>query len=576
MSSTFASIRSLQSAAAPVVQTTTLVVSATAGSGKTTTALDAISNLFRRAGNNCPKNTRHTAEQKAILAWVKSSWQKCVPVAEQKPEAVQFLAFNKSIATELQKKLGGGTTGPFASTMHSFGVKLVYAHFPKTLGVPKTGLRMDNYKTSNLYQRYVGAISWKDLSKDQRVILDDLKEVLGTAKDMVKTERDFVRDSMPDEVLRDPSKLDKVIAAEPSILEAFEHFLFENNIDVPTEASVLLAPFLYCLHASTWFPEFDYDDMIYLPNRFGWKSSRPLSLIVVDEAQDLSYGKQQLICSQPCYVRVFIGDRNQAIYGFAGADCRSMDTIKTTTKAHELPLTYSFRCASAVVAYAAQFVPPGSIQAAPSAPTGEVVHMTDDKLLPVLQANDLIVCRTNAPLMSFAWRLLKAGRPALLIGGNLGRSLTTLVKKHSNQGEATAIENFTCSLQAFINRAVEQLQSWNSDTTERQIALLDQRDSLLELSIGCTTVGDLLARLEKLFSTEAKANAIRLSSIHRAKGLEAHRVFWLRPESCPHPMAKTSEARLQEKNLQFVASSRAIKSLHLVARKTTEPDDSAE
>lgn len=566
MSSTFSSLRSAVKSVTPI-KARTLVVSATAGSGKTTTSVDSINNLFSPV-----KNSRHTSEQTAILAWVKKAWSS-VPAQCRTPEAVQFLAFNKSIATELQKKLTNGT----ASTIHSFGSKLVWANFPKYLGVNRNAVKMDNFKTSNLYQTYCAADSWKDLSKEQRALLDDLKTVVSSAKDMVLTERDFVRDSLPDEVLRNPSKLDRHLAGPEGddALEAFDHFLCERNIEVDSESSMLLAPFLYVLHASTWHKEFDFDDMIYLPNRFNWLSQSPLSLIVVDEAQDLSVGKHRLICSQPCYVRVFIGDRNQAIYGFAGADCHSMDTIKTTTEADELPLTFSFRCARRIVAKAAEYVPPGSIQAAPMAPEGEILEYPADKLMPFLRPNDLVVCRTNMPIMSLAWKLLKAGRPAVLIGGNLGKSLKSMVKKHSPQGDVTDIPTFSERLQTWINRAIEQMSAWKSDTTERQIALMDQRDSLLELSIGCKDVGELQSRLDKLFSTEARSNAIRLSSIHRAKGLEARRVIWLRPELCPHPMAKTSEARLQEKNLQFVAASRAIETLILAAKPVDESDPEA-
>jgi superfamily I DNA/RNA helicase len=58
-----------------------------------------------------------------------------------------------------------------------------------------------------------------------------------------------------------------------------------------------------------------------------------------------------------------------------------------------------------------------------------------------------------------------------------------------------------------------------------------------------------------------------LSSIHKAKGLEARRVFFIRTEKapCPHPMAKTAWAREQEQNLCYVAITRAIEELVYVS-----------
>ena len=50
---------------------------------------------------------------------------------------------------------------------------------------------------------------------------------------------------------------------------------------------------------------------------------------------------------------------------------------------------------------------------------------------------------------------------------------------------------------------------------------------------------------------------IRLASIHTAKGLEADRVFILKPHLLPHRMASSALARVQEENLRYVAITRA-------------------
>jgi superfamily I DNA/RNA helicase len=60
---------------------------------------------------------------------------------------------------------------------------------------------------------------------------------------------------------------------------------------------------------------------------------------------------------------------------------------------------------------------------------------------------------------------------------------------------------------------------------------------------------------------EPKPEGTLLSSIHRAKGLEAKRVFILRSDLLPHPMAKSEWAKGQEKNLSYVAKTRAIETL---------------
>ena len=65
-----------------------------------------------------------------------------------------------------------------------------------------------------------------------------------------------------------------------------------------------------------------------------------------------------------------------------------------------------------------------------------------------------------------------------------------------------------------------------------------------------------------IFSDE-QGEGIKLSSIHKAKGLESSRVFLLRTKDAPipHPMARTAWAQEQETNLLYVAITRAIDEL---------------
>jgi superfamily I DNA/RNA helicase len=58
-----------------------------------------------------------------------------------------------------------------------------------------------------------------------------------------------------------------------------------------------------------------------------------------------------------------------------------------------------------------------------------------------------------------------------------------------------------------------------------------------------------------------KPEGTLLSSVHRAKGLEAKRVFILRPDLMPHPKAKSAWEKGQEANLEYVAITRAIEEL---------------
>lgn len=81
---------------------------------------------------------------------------------------------------------------------------------------------------------------------------------------------------------------------------------------------------------------------------------------------------------------------------------------------------------------------------------------------------------------------------------------------------------------------------------------------------GQATPDHVLRRIETLFSDKSPTGSIRLSSIHKAKGLEADRVWIARPEILPAPWAKLDWEKVQERNLQYVAYTRAKHSLALV------------
>ena len=66
---------------------------------------------------------------------------------------------------------------------------------------------------------------------------------------------------------------------------------------------------------------------------------------------------------------------------------------------------------------------------------------------------------------------------------------------------------------------------------------------------------DILTRLKKLMAYEG-ADAIKMYTIHRAKGLQNNRVFILDYDKLPSKAAREWQI-IQERNLQYVAVTRA-------------------
>jgi len=69
--------------------------------------------------------------------------------------------------------------------------------------------------------------------------------------------------------------------------------------------------------------------------------------------------------------------------------------------------------------------------------------------------------------------------------------------------------------------------------------------------------------IEQIFSDNGKAG-VKLSSVHRAKGLEANVVWILCPDLMPHPKAEQPWEQEQEMNLKYVAITRAKRELRVV------------
>ena len=86
------------------------------------------------------------------------------------------------------------------------------------------------------------------------------------------------------------------------------------------------------------------------------------------------------------------------------------------------------------------------------------------------------------------------------------------------------------------------------------------------MSRNTLTVGGLIKNIKTIFGDKEK-NSVIFSTVHKAKGLEADNVWILSPEKMPHPMAKSAADREQERNICYVAITRAKKNLNYVGKR---------
>jgi DNA helicase II / ATP-dependent DNA helicase PcrA len=319
----------------------------------------------------------------------------------------------------------------------------------------------------------------------------------------------------------------------------------------------------------------DFSDMLLAP--LYYKCQFPqYDNIVIDEAQDISPLRLRLIlsCLKPGGRVIAVGDPFQAIFGFTGADDRSMERIADIINPDRYKLTVSFRCPQASIVLARTWVP--DIQPHPDAipgkhirtrlhddPTGAEQWLTIWDCQP-FTANDVVLCRNNKPLVALAHDMLRRQIPCYVEGREQGMGLVALIKRWPGAGLSSLESSIGDWRDDEVARLVAAKQNYKAEYVN------DQAETLFVLidavrEDGGTSVQSLLALIDRMFKDTDEYDVprcITLSSIHRAKGKEWRRVFWLgRERYQPSQFAVQDWELQQETNLMYVAATRNIQEL---------------
>jgi ATP-dependent exoDNAse (exonuclease V) beta subunit len=187
-----------------------------------------------------------------------------------------------------------------------------------------------------------------------------------------------------------------------------------------------------------------------------------------------------------------------------------------------------------------------------------------------MQPGDLVMSRCNAPLISCAYQLLRANKRVHIQGRDFGKGLETLIRKITELAKqdlrSCTVNDFTTGLATYEARETQRILLDNKQVEKKLANLEDKLLCLRYLCEGLADTGEVIDRLNMIFSDDPDTDHkyIILSSVHRAKGLEAERTFILEPEKFPHPMAKQVWEKTQELNCLFVAITRSKHSMTFV------------
>jgi hypothetical protein len=242
-----------------------------------------------------------------------------------------------------------------------------------------------------------------------------------------------------------------------------------------------------------------------------------------------------------------------------------------------LPLSISYRCPRNVVDYARQLVP--TIEAN-EANTNEG-NVLFDVSLDDAEDGDMILCRNNAPLVQVYNEFLKLGKKAYIRGKDIGSNMKKLV-----QSTRQSKINADCREDGLFVRLYDDLFTTRNKIMEKSAidaktamkspiidAKLDMIKALEVLSEGINTTDELIEKINEIFPKKDKKDGISLSTIHKAKGLEANNVFIVCRSLMPSKSAKKDWEVQQEHNLMYVAYTRAKDKLCFVDEKDFQQYD---
>jgi hypothetical protein len=429
-----------------------------------------------------------------------------------------FMAFNKSIAEELKTKL---PTTVECNTFHSMGLRTLMKNFRFRMQLEENkcfslcmelfDFRKKEYKEK---MRYYFAL--QELWEKIRLSLCEINERNVSAL-CIEYDLDY-----ENSMINDLNKINERWRKDCAKIQDNKSF------------------------------KMDFPDMLWIPYNFVDEMNFPkYQVVMADEGQDLFTLQKEILQRyiKPRGRFVAVGDSKQLIYNFMGSDLDVFNSIKGMPNTICLPLSVTYRCAKKIVEVANEVFP--GTECVPTAKEG-VVRSGD---IFEAESGDFVLCRNNFPLVVTFIMLLEKGKKASIMGRDFGESLCRLLDGQER------LDDLYLLLDDKVSKLKGKGLSEIAITNNASYVALKEKVSIIEI-LYKRFPGSFLAlkqKIKNIFSDDK--TGIILSTIHKSKGLEAKRVFFLNPELIPSKFAKTPKALYAEDCLKFVAITRAKEEL---------------
>jgi superfamily I DNA/RNA helicase len=477
-----------------------MIISAAAGSSKTTTIVNA---------------TRYIPEDKRIL----------------------FIAFNKDIVEKLKEEVKRDNV--HISTFHSLGYSILLEN-----DVINNQTEINEYKYSTFIKENIDSLT-------------KYNETRSLGSDRIHYITNIIK-----------------------LSEYCRYYLAFNSREIKKIVklyglTIVRDEIAVCSEILRWggkhFDCIDYTDMIWLTNHLNLTTKKhQYDFIFIDEAQDTSIMQQKMI--EKCFKRgtrfITVGDDFQKINVWCGSSVDAINNFKKYPNTQEFQLPISYRCPKKVVELAKEYS--SNIVAAHNAIEGEVNY---DVSMYAPKNNDMVLCRTTAPLIKLHLKYLRNNKKSYIRGfEDIKKEYIELIRNTYSKNidkNCLTYDGLIPRLYHLLFKEIDRLKN-NLNLTDDEVMnhpnvfkLYDNIQGILSISDGLTTTEELLEKINIIFNGDQN-NSINLSTIHKAKGLEADNVFILHPNLLPYPFAQQEWEMETERNLIYVAYTRAKKTLNFI------------
>ncbi len=464
-----------------------------------------------------------------------------------------FLAFNKSIKEELQKRVNNMGINIDVNTYHGHGYSIILKN-------NKGNVTIDNYK----YRKLLKSCDKYNKTNDENLLnVLNIKNINGyldkiskiklfgeTNKDIEESEENILKlcGLIRSYLVTDQSEIEELVEKYAINVNKTEIKTTIELINLGEEITNVI----------------DFTDMVYLPVKLGMSFTQ-YDTILIDEVQDTNAIQRELMVRSLKLDGRFIGvgDKKQAIYGFSGADHESFDKLTQLPNTTILPLSETYRCGVNIINTIKNIVP--EITPHKNNKPGFVNYKGK---LSDIKKGDLVICRNTYPLVKLCIKLNMENIKCFILGGDIGKTIVKLITDTNQVEIDKAITVLYSKLETLLCKIMDK-KGITEDKAKmnQEYVNYEEKLKLIEaiysnIKNETNNVSDICGKILEMF--DDNGDGIMLSTIHKVKGLEADVVHIIHPELIPSKNANEDWEIEQEYNLKYVAHTRAKRVLSFI------------